>query len=352
MIIINDKSIVFYLKNISVDNFNNISDTNIIFETNQSDNVIYFNFNLSNINEITNKFQILFSKIIDNHNNFEPIIKINTTTNTDIINWILEKKIFDTIIFGSKYNQINSDIIFNTNVIDNKIKNIIYENKFLCSINSLPDHLDNLKIRFSTIKNFQIKLPKKLKLLTLNELVIDFTNFNIDDVGIICCKKISNNILEIINSNFVCWYKYYENIIDINNLPSKIKILYLLDDFNENIDFLPDTIEKIVLGPKFNKSIENLPLSIRIIELRYQHDNLNFISQLHEQIEVLQFNIKKCNITENKNLFAQIIFPKSIKTIVYVVPRGFTRITYEFAKILKYHMFKKKLKFDVLSKKK
>lgn len=312
---------------------------------------INFNFKELNQNQVISKLENYYdSNIFNNFPNISNILtlKIETIKNTDLVNWFLEKNIFGTVIFGKKYHKINHNIKLNQS--DSKINKIIYKNSLLHSINHLPDNLSYLSIRFRIHKNFKIVLPEKLKYLYLNGMNINLTDYNIKDVGIIN-KKTTKDISSIIDSDLVYLNKYEQGVIDVNNLSTKIKILYLLDNFNEPINYLPDGIEKLVLGSSFSKSLSNIPNTIKTLELFYKYTNLDFINELHEYIENLKIDVKNINSINNYSLFENIKFPKSLLNLKFIIPRAFTRKKYEFEKILKYHINKNSLKFNILHEK-
>jgi hypothetical protein len=353
-LIIQSKYYKFTLGKINYKLINKEREINIRYdkEDKNKDDKITIYFTLLTEQKIIDWLKTYYEIIFDGKSYINYSLEIDTNNMTDTINWFLKKNIFQTVIFGQKYDKINHEITFVNFEYScyynyDKIKNVIYKNRLLYSINILPKNLTSLTIRFKTFKNFKITLPEKLKSIKLNELVIDLTGSNIKDVGIIN-KKEDQDILPIINSNLLCLYKYEKDIININNLSSNIKILYLLDNFNESIDSLPDGIEKIVLGKFFNKSIANIPITIKNIELKYEFENPNFINELHDQIENLTFKINKMSVSNHDKFFDNIKFPKLLKNLKFVVFRKFTRIKDEFIRILDYHVYKNKLGFKIL----
>ena len=308
-------------------------------------NVIFYLY--YNDDTIISKLKEYNKKIFEKESGIKfKTLQINTTKNLNIINWFLKKNQFDNVIFDKKYNKINPEIKFD-NFNNTQIKNITYTNRLLYSINQLPENLSNLTIRFKTYKNFKIIIPDGLKCITLNELTIELTNFNIKSVGIINKKQKKNN-LDIIESDLLCVYKYEKNSIDINNLSNKIKILYLLDKFNEPINFLPHSIEKLVLGFYFEKSLSSIPITIKTLELKHLYVNLDFINELHNFVENLTFDVSKVHITNKYNLLDNIKLPQTIKTIKFVIIRAFILRKYEFEKTLKYYLNKNNLKINIL----
>lgn len=282
--------------------------------------------------EIIKKLNIIYDKIFLNKKILmckSVVLEINTNKNEEYINFFLKNYLLTNIIFTKKYDKINLGIDFD--IKNHKIEKIVYKNRFLCSINKLPEHINKLEVRFKPIKNFKLDLPKNLKILALNEIIIDLSKYDIEDIGIINKKfKNNKNYYNIVNSNFLIIYKYEKNMINIDNLSNKIKILYLLDNFNESIDFLPCSVEKLVLGSKFNKSLNDLPTSIKSLELKHKIDNLNFLNQLPNYIEYLTFNIENIYQKKNLPLFAGIKCLKSIKNIKIISQRSFTSLKYIF----------------------
>lgn len=358
---ITDKLIIYNVEDNNSINFSEqmYSELNTIIQIKKNRKSIIFNIYLcSNEDNIISKIKEYNQKIFKKESGVKfQTLKINTIKKSNIINWFLEKNVFDTIIFDKKYNKINPEIKFN-NFDNTHIKNVVYTNRLLYSINQLPKNLLNLTIRFKTYKNFKIIIPDELKSIILNEFVVDLTNFNVKSVGVINKKQEKNN-LDIIESDLLCVYKYEKNSIDINNLSNKIKILYLLDKFNEPINFLPHSIEKLVLGVNFSKSLSNIPITVKTLELKHLYFDLKFITELHNFVENLLFDAtnictRTCNNYNliNFNLFDDIKLPETLKTIKFIILRVFTLKKNEFEKLLKCHLEKNNLETEILIKKK
>lgn len=291
------------------DSFYNINFTHNVFDTEK-------------INEIID----IFFKEINNKNIYNKhisVIEIDTIKHTEFVNNIISKDHFDQIFLTKNFTTNN--LSFNSNL--KKIKQIHYGSKKISNLHLLPPGLDLLKIKFKTFTNLQLKLPKKLKIIQCNQIKINLENVIVNDISIINKleknpkKKYNFNLYDLFNYDCVCIYKCKNNFINIENLPNKIKILYLGNEFDQPIDYLPNSIIKLYLGEYFSYSLTNLPNSITTIVLNTIEHDLDFLADLPDSIEYLYFNaiyIGRLNTNDIVKL------PSNIKNITYKILRYWT----------------------------
>ena len=113
----------------------------------------------------------------------------------------------------------------------------------------------------------------------------------------------------------------------IDNLPNKLKELILGERFNQLVDNLPSGLKKIVFGYYFNQVVDNLPSGIEelffgdsinklVDNLPNQLKKLTFGNNFNQLVDNLPFGIKKIFFGSN---FNQVVdnLPSDIEEIVF-----------------------------------
>lgn len=249
------------------------------------------------INEIRPYLSDSISLIINNNN-------VNT-----LVQSLTILDCFKNIIFRRKFTTMNYDFSLMknvSNVICNKFPNLNFLN--------LPEGLNMLRIEveFKSSKLFQIPLNTK-KLLIVNKSVSRNYLLNMEDISGIKKILFVDNVCYVNNFNELDYDVLIlgtnNRTINLNNLRVGIKVLWLYDTFNNNLDYLPDSVEKIIFNGLIHSNLSNLPSSTKIIEFKsFSCDKLD---ELPDSIEKIHLQ-KICNnfVPKFKHL------PKKLKLFI------------------------------------
>ena len=243
-----------------------------------------------NFNEIDEFFsKIIFSDYddveicVNQKNEFNNKYSNNYTLSVFNQNIILPK-IITHLIFGFSYNQpiltpLTNDLILLT--FGESFNQIII----------LPENLTYLA--FGKSFNQYVELPNSLTHLTLNNnfsysinlAYIKYLNINCNNTDLI--ENFPNSLEEIIfGKNF---------IQPIYKFPNKIKrLVFLHDNYNQDLNNLPDSVKKIRLNKNYNKQILNIPNNLKLIKCHYNYKFTDYL-QLYKSANNLNYEIKLYN---------------------------------------------------------
>lgn len=204
------------------------------------------------------QFQILTNEYFYASEKFMDKICVLAINNTDFNNKIIKYK--------SSSNSVR--------------KLIISDNNF-----NLPSHLNYL----STNQN----LPKLSKLL-LRELTIDADIKQPIEYPSTLHKLTINGSFKVDNLPVKLRYLYLRERFNqpIDNLPINLKCLEIGSNFDHSVNHLPPNLIKLSFSEKFNQSVENLPENLQKLKFGYQFNRSvdNLPKNLTHLIFVGKFN--------------------------------------------------------------
>ena len=99
--------------------------------------------------------------------------------------------------------------------------------------------------------------------------------------------------IDLTNPDLEClMFDRYFGIEDrfIDNLPNKLKMLFLSDKYNKSLDLLPNSLEFLAVGFHFTQQLNNLPTSINRLMVNFSIRDFEFLSRLPDSIEHLIFS--------------------------------------------------------------
>lgn len=251
-----------------------------------------FNYNVDNLSDTL--IELTFGRLFNQNINKYP-------------------KILKKLIFGSCFNkEINSlpetllylqfGYKFNKSVknLPNSIKHLDLGMCFRKNINKLPNSIEKLIINGKITEKIE-NLPYSLKHLYLNN-DHDYKYSKYFNIDIKVNANILPPLLEYFNTNKD--FYNYKNQMYFNNLPSKLKSLFINHQCSKNINNLPYSLKTILIYSNHkNNYLNKLPSSINYL-----------IYDSHYQIKHLPYTITELMITKRyeKNLD---FIPESIKVL-------------------------------------
>ena len=129
---------------------------------------------------------------------------------------------------------------------------------------NLPPNLTHLT--FGWKFNQQVNLPFSVQFLEL-----DCNNINIIDY-------LSDNVEELVLG--------YNNILELNDLPSSIKKLVIKnEDYNQELNCLPNNLEYLKLPSAYDKEIKNYPKQLKKIKCSKDYKYIDEVKYYGFKIE-------------------------------------------------------------------
>lgn len=282
-------------KKISIANYNRCYDFDL-YEL--SKNLLYLTFDDKFNNNVDNLSDTLIKLTFGNSFN----------QNINKYPKILEKLIFGDC-FNKEINSLPETLVylefgdkFNKSVknLPNSIKHLDLGMCFRKNINKLPNSIEKLIINGKITEKIE-NLPYSLKHLYLD----DDHDYNYSKYKYIDVKVNANilpPLLEYFNTNK--HFNNHKNIMYFNNLPSKLKSLFINHRYSKNINNLPYSLKTIsIYSNHKNNYLNKLPSSIN-----YLIYNSNY------QINHLPYTITELMITERYGGNLDFI-PESIKIL-------------------------------------
>ena len=217
------------------------------------------------------------------------ILRINYYSNNikSILNQIILLDCFSKIVFGKNFSSNKFSFI---KMIG--IEQVEYIGKNFSNTKLLPKNLKSIIINNKKMnKNIFLDLPEYLNELVIKKkhthIGVSLFSYNVKNIMIMYC----NDKINLTNPDLECLMfdgnlKIESNLTD--NLPNKLKMLFLSSQYNKPIDLLPNSLEFLAIGNPLTQ-LNNLPSSINRFVVNFTIKDFEFLSCLPDSIEYLIF---------------------------------------------------------------